>query len=69
MPQVELAPQAPGSVVFWHTCGTELLPAVLPTHDGGWTVTSWHPLSVMPSILCRACGCHGYWTDGEWKPC
>lgn len=35
-----------------------------PAHnvtDDGATVT--------PSILCDDCGTHGFWTDGEWRPC
>lgn len=25
--------------------------------------------NVTPSILCPDCGMHGYWTDGQWRPC
>lgn len=36
-------------------------------NDGrGWDVTSTNPLSLSPSVLCRACGRHGWLVDGEW---
>jgi hypothetical protein len=30
-----------------------------------WTVESWEPLTLSPSILCH-CGDHGYIRDGRW---
>lgn len=33
-----------------------------------WTVESWEPLTLSPSILCRACGHHGFIQDGRWVP-
>jgi len=30
-----------------------------------WTVESWEPLTVKPSVLC-GCGDHGYITKGAW---
>lgn len=30
-----------------------------------WTVESWDPLTVAPSLLC-ACGDHGFIRDGRW---
>ena len=32
-----------------------------------WTVVSWEPLTLTPSVLCQ-CGDHGYITNGEWVP-
>lgn len=32
-----------------------------------WTVVSWEPLTLTPSVLCD-CGDHGYITNGEWVP-
>lgn len=32
----------------------------------GWTVESWEPLTLSPSILRRECGCHGYIREGKW---
>lgn len=33
-----------------------------------WTVVQRDPLTVVPSILCEACGLHGFITDGQWVP-
>lgn len=32
-----------------------------------WTVESWDPLTLSPSILC-ACGDHGFIRGGQWIP-
>ena len=32
-----------------------------------WTVVSWEPLTIVPSVLC-GCGDHGYVTQGAWVP-
>ena len=31
-----------------------------------WTVESDDPLTLSPSILCRACGDHGFIRNGKW---
>jgi hypothetical protein len=31
-----------------------------------WTVVSWEPLTLSPSVLCRKCGDHGFIRDGRW---
>jgi hypothetical protein len=31
-----------------------------------WTVVSFDPLTITPSVLCRTCGDHGYITEGRW---
>lgn len=31
-----------------------------------WTVESWEPLTISPSLLCRACGDHGFIRDDKW---
>lgn len=31
-----------------------------------WTVESWEPLTLSPSLLCRACGDHGFIRAGKW---
>jgi len=31
-----------------------------------WTVESWFPLTLSPSILCLRCGDHGFIRDGKW---
>ena len=33
-----------------------------------WTVHSWEPLHVEPSLLCNACGDHGHIREGKWVP-
>jgi hypothetical protein len=33
-----------------------------------WDVVSREPLTLTPSILCRACQNHGYITNGQWVP-
>jgi hypothetical protein len=35
-----------------------------PEH--GWDVLSMDPLTLSPSLLCRACGNHGFIRDGVW---
>jgi hypothetical protein len=32
-----------------------------------WTVESWEPLTLRPSLLCRVCGDHGWIVQGRWK--
>lgn len=36
--------------------------------DHVWTVESWEPLTLSPSILRTECGCHGYIREGRWVP-
>lgn len=31
-----------------------------------WTVESWEPLTISPSVLCAACGDHGFIRGGKW---
>ncbi len=33
-----------------------------------WTVEQWEPLTLSPSLLCSACGHHGFITEGRWVP-
>lgn len=33
-----------------------------------WTVESWEPLTLSPSVLC-GCGDHGFVRNGIWEPC
>lgn len=39
--------------------------AVFP-HGPHWTVESWEPLTLSPSILRTECGCHGFIREGKW---
>jgi len=65
----------------WHVCrdpdGEPSAGAVwfdvagLPDYaDSGpkWTVESWAPLTISPSVACRVCGHHGFIRDGRWVP-
>jgi hypothetical protein len=36
--------------------------------DHFWQVQSWEPLTVSPSLLCTACGDHGFIREGRWVP-
>lgn len=33
-----------------------------------WKVESYDPLTLSPSLLCTACGHHGYIRQGAWVP-
>lgn len=33
-----------------------------------WTLVSWEPLTVAPSVLCMRCGDHGSIQNGQWVP-
>jgi hypothetical protein len=39
---------------------------MLPNGPDGWTITQKDPLTVEPSILCGACGVHGFFRNGAW---
>lgn len=34
-----------------------------------WTVESWSPLTLSPSLLCVSCGDHGFVRAGRWESC
>ena len=40
---------------------------VFPGHPV-WTVESWEPLTLSPSLLCKLCGDHGFIRAGRWVP-
>lgn len=42
--------------------------SVKPAWDDGWDVVSLEPLTLSPSLLCRACGHHGFVQNGAWAP-
>lgn len=33
-----------------------------------WHIESWEPLTMSPSLLCSACGDHGFIREGRWVP-
>ncbi|MGZ6281702.1 MAG: hypothetical protein ACXWQ5_00145 [Ktedonobacterales bacterium] len=42
--------------IFWHPDDKQY----------GWTLNSLDPLDVSPSLLCTACGDHGFIRGGKW---
>lgn len=34
-----------------------------------WTVESWDPLTISPSVLAKGCGLHGFIRNGRWESC
>jgi hypothetical protein len=75
-----LVAQSGGVVIgyhVWHSCkdgkmqpgGVFLAIPELPEHLSGhitWQLVSREPLHIEPSVLCRACGDHGWIRDGKW---
>lgn len=52
-----------------HGCKVVNAPDYIPvTPPNGWKLESEHPLTISPSLLCRACQCHGFIRDGKWVP-
>ncbi len=39
-----------------------------PHREDGWDLVSEEPLELAPSLLCRACGHHGFIRGGRWVP-
>jgi hypothetical protein len=71
--------QERAGLIEWHDCiegvreaGSILfdLPAVREGFPGRpvWTVESYEPLTLSPSVLCRRCGRHGFVRAGRWVP-
>lgn len=40
----------------------------LNTASACWTVESWEPLTLSPSLLSTCCGDHGFIRNGRWIP-
>jgi hypothetical protein len=65
---------APAGLLERHLCLTDdehagLVPFnPVPDHPEWptWTVESWTPLTISPSVLCRTCGRHGWIREGAW---
>ena len=62
-------------VRYEHPCGpdpraanTEGWIPVKPNRPDGWDLVSEEPLAVAPSVLCTACGHHGFIREGRWVP-
>lgn len=59
-------------ITWWHACaghpGFDEVPCGIPIRASGWSVSSWDPLTVTPSLRCLGCGTHGFITNGRWEP-
>lgn len=58
-------------VRYTHDCpkgNTEDHVTVKPSWFNGWDLVSEEPLTLSPSLLCLACGHHGFIRDGKWVP-
>lgn len=42
--------------------------AVTTEQGPKWTVESWDPLTLSPSLQCRSCAHHGFIREGRWVP-
>jgi hypothetical protein len=68
IPDVERA----GAIV-WHIdqrtgeehAGSVQFDTAAPLSGPKWTVESWEPLTISPSVLC-SCGDHGFIREGRW---
>lgn len=56
-----VCPHTEGAITF----ASDTQRAIAPERNA-WTVESWEPLTLSPSILRRECGCHGFIRDGQW---
>lgn len=56
---------------YEHACVNDACsPGWIPfTGHGAWKVLCEEPLTVMPSLLCRHCGHHGFIRDGVFISC
>lgn len=62
----------PDGVYYEHPCapgfcGYDYVP-LKPSWEDGWDLISEEPLTLSPSLLCRACGHHGFIRGGKWIP-
>jgi hypothetical protein len=39
-----------------------------PGTSDGWDLVQLEPLTISPSLLCHACGHHGFIREGKWVP-
>ena len=51
--------------VSFTTLDGEVQRQVEPNRTNRWTVESWDPLTISPSVLC-SCGDHGFIREGRW---
>jgi len=64
-------PQIPGDEPLlcehYITFDGEVQRQIEPPHRAKWTVESWEPLTLSPSIA-SPCGLHGFVRSGRWVP-
>jgi hypothetical protein len=67
----------PAGLLWRHDCpddprgpesGGDAVPFTPPGPPEVWTLVSSEPLTLDGSLLCRACGRHGWIRDGAWVP-
>lgn len=49
------------------TFASDVQRRIEPNRPNTWTVESWDPLTISPSVLC-SCGDHGFIRGGRWVP-
>jgi hypothetical protein len=50
------------------TFASDVQRRIEPNCANTWTVESWEPLTLSPSVLCTMCGHHGFVREGRWVP-
>lgn len=69
LPDVECA-----GAIIWHPdkrtgeehAGSVQFDTAAPLSGPKWTVESWEPLTISPSVAC-SCGDHGFIRGGKWE--
>jgi hypothetical protein len=57
-----------GTTAFWVPFDVPAADAVTTGLGPRWELVQEEPLTLAPSILCRACGNHGFIQAGRWVP-
>lgn len=68
-PQYEGIPDSDKAMLLLkcpHGEGGVTIKGEMPGNEEGWTVESWEPLTLSPSIHRTECGCHGFIREGKW---
>ena len=70
--EVRFIDGVPDGLYYEHPCvNGRLSPGYVgfdPPWRGEWKLISVEPLTISPSLLCRACGHHGFVRGGKWVP-
>lgn len=65
-PRPDTGAACSGFILFGVPAADDYARHYLGGKDTRWEVQSWDPLSITPSVACRACPQHGYITGGRW---